>query len=174
MWGMKGVCLRKRWGKCYMRCIVKFYFLAFFEWKSTFYYFIFEKVHVSDIIHLKKNNLNRAIIYPFRVISKLSICWNKLKKKRNQNECEPIGIITWSFLCVMHLQNEQNIFLHLQRYPDIGCKHFTHQFVWTLNLPPSQKSRYLWTCIFGRPGILGTEVTLWSVHVSTTTTRENR
>ena len=31
-WGMKGVCLRKRWGKCYMRCIVKFNFLAFFKW----------------------------------------------------------------------------------------------------------------------------------------------
>ena len=36
--GMKGVCLRKRWGKCYRRCIVKFNFLAFFEWISNFYY----------------------------------------------------------------------------------------------------------------------------------------
>ena len=31
-WGIKGVCLRKRWGKCYMRCIVKFNFLAFIKW----------------------------------------------------------------------------------------------------------------------------------------------
>ena len=36
--GMKGVCLRKWWGKCYRRCIVKFDFLAFIEWISTFYY----------------------------------------------------------------------------------------------------------------------------------------
>ena len=31
-WGMKGFYLRKRLGKCYMRCIVKFYFLAFIAW----------------------------------------------------------------------------------------------------------------------------------------------
>ena len=31
-WGMKGVCLRKRWGKCYkMRCIVNFNTLACIE-----------------------------------------------------------------------------------------------------------------------------------------------
>ena len=37
-WGMKDVCLHKRWGKCYRRCIVKFNFLPFLEWISTFYY----------------------------------------------------------------------------------------------------------------------------------------
>ena len=31
-WGMKGVCLRKRWGKCCRRCIGKLIFLAFIEW----------------------------------------------------------------------------------------------------------------------------------------------
>ena len=34
-WDMIDVCLRKRWGKCYRRCIVKFFFLAFIEWIST-------------------------------------------------------------------------------------------------------------------------------------------
>ena len=36
--GMKRVCSRKRWGKCSRRCIVKFNFLAFIEWISTFHY----------------------------------------------------------------------------------------------------------------------------------------
>ena len=36
-WGMKGVCLRKRWGKCYIRCIVKFYFYTPGEWSSGRY-----------------------------------------------------------------------------------------------------------------------------------------
>ena len=36
-WGMKGVCLRKRWGKWYRRCIVKFNTLVFIELISTFY-----------------------------------------------------------------------------------------------------------------------------------------
>ena len=35
---MKGVCLRKRWGKWYRTCIVKLNFLAFIELISTFYY----------------------------------------------------------------------------------------------------------------------------------------
>ena len=35
--------LRKLWGKCYVRCIVKFYFLTFIEWISNFYYVFFCK-----------------------------------------------------------------------------------------------------------------------------------
>ena len=33
---MKSVCFRERWGKCSMRCIVKFYFVTFTSWISTF------------------------------------------------------------------------------------------------------------------------------------------
>ena len=39
-WGMKGVCLRKRGGKYYRRCIGKLIFLAFIEWISTFYLWV--------------------------------------------------------------------------------------------------------------------------------------
>ena len=52
-WGMKGVCLSKRWGKCYRRCIVKFNFLAFIEWISTFY-FVYLWVSIWDIIFNEK------------------------------------------------------------------------------------------------------------------------
>ena len=76
-WGMKGVCLRKRWGKFYRRCIGKFSFLAFIEWIPTFYMFINDEV--SEIIHLKKNTVNCAMIYPFCVISKSG--WYRIKLK---------------------------------------------------------------------------------------------
>ena len=91
-WGMKGVCLRKRWGKCYMRCIVKFSFLAFIEWTM----FIVE--WVSEIIHIQKNTLNRARINPFCDISKFGWYWNTLKYSKEMNGCnymyEPFLIIT--------------------------------------------------------------------------------
>ena len=29
-WDMKGGCLHKWWGKCYMRCLVKFYFFSIY------------------------------------------------------------------------------------------------------------------------------------------------
>ena len=40
-------CLRKRWGKCYRRCIVKFNFLAFTELVSIFYY-VYLWVRISN------------------------------------------------------------------------------------------------------------------------------
>ena len=36
-WGEKGVCLRKWWDRCCMRCIVKSYLLTFIEWISISY-----------------------------------------------------------------------------------------------------------------------------------------
>ena len=40
-WGMKGGCLRERWGKCPMIGIVQFHFLTFTDWTSTFDHVLF-------------------------------------------------------------------------------------------------------------------------------------
>ena len=65
------------------------------------------------MVHLNENTLNRAIIYPFCIISKLDWYWNKLKNVNEMNvySYEPIWIKHETFLCIIDLQNEQNIFL---------------------------------------------------------------
>ena len=43
-WGMKSVCLRKRWGKCYMRYIVTYFSIY---WMNINCYYVHCWVHVS-------------------------------------------------------------------------------------------------------------------------------
>ena len=57
---------------------------------------------VSEIVTFKENNITRAMIYPFRVISKLSWFLNKL---RNGNE-----IIS---LSITDLQNDRKFFCNI-------------------------------------------------------------
>ena len=88
---------------------------------------------VSEMIHLKKKNkpVNCAIIYPFRVISKLGWYWNKLKNANEMNVCnhDSIWSITWNFSNYYWLAKRAKQILkqHLQRYSYIGCKLCTHQ-----------------------------------------------
>ena len=116
-WGMKGVCLRKRWGKCYrMRCIVKFNILACIEWISTLYY-IYSWVK-AEIIHSKEKTVNCAIIYPFLVNLKLGGYWNKLKNTNEMNVCnnESIWIINWNFSMYYWLSKWTKSFTQLSLY----------------------------------------------------------
>ena len=79
----------------------------------------------------RKNPINCAIIYPFRVISKLGWYWNKLKNANEMNVCnnESIWSITWNFSKYYWLAKRAKQILkqHLQRYTYIGCKLCTHQ-----------------------------------------------
>ena len=70
--------------------------------------FINDKVY--EIIHLKKNTLNRAVIYPFCVISKLGWYWNKLELKNatEMNFCNNESISSITFLGIIDLQNKLN------------------------------------------------------------------
>ena len=108
----------KRWGKCHRRCIVKFYFLAFIEWISTFYY-VYLWVYVSEILHWKKNAVNCVIIYPFRVISKLGWYWNKLKTAKEMNACnnECIWCITWN---LSRYYERKNFHVWTKSWPQTG------------------------------------------------------
>ena len=94
--GTKSVCLRKRWRKCYMRCIVKFFFNIY--WMNINRYYVHCWVSNWDNTY-RKNTLNCAIINPFCDISKFGWYWNKLKYSKEMNVCnyESFWIITWNF-----------------------------------------------------------------------------
>ena len=97
-------------------------------WMNIFYVYFSE----SGIIHVKKNTLNPAKIYPFCVISKFSWYWNKLKNSNELNGCnyEPIYIITWNFSMHYYWLAKLSKYIlkqHFQSYPYIGYKLCTQQ-----------------------------------------------
>ena len=49
-WGMKGICLRKRVGKCYKRCIVKFKFFSPFWMNINFLLCLFMSKYLKYYI----------------------------------------------------------------------------------------------------------------------------
>ena len=125
---MKSVCLRKRWSKCPMRCIVTI-FLAFIEWISTFY-FVCLWVRIWNNT-LKKYNVNWTIINPFRVILKLSWYWNNHKNANEIIVCNNESIWNTSrYLFSYFWLAKWTKWIWKQRYPSIGFKLCTYQCEW--------------------------------------------
>ena len=99
-----------------------------------------------------KNTLNIAFIYAFNVISKLGWYWNKLKNANKRNVCnyQPVWIISWNCSMYYEFQNEQTIFKNITyNVITIYSVNFvpTDVSAWALKNHPSQKNRYLGTCV---------------------------
>ena len=102
-------------GASAMRCIVNIYFLAFIEWTSIFYF-------CESIWNNTFKEKYLAMIYPLRLTSKISWCWNKLKKCKMMKVCnyKPILIITCFSMYYGLVKWKKNILKQqLQHYPNM-------------------------------------------------------
>ena len=124
---MNGVCLRKRWGKYYMKCIVKFYFLYYIYWMNISFLKCLFLVSIWNNT-LKEKCLKSCYNYPFHVISKLS--WHRNKLKNVNQKYDPIWIITQNFSMYYWLAKLTKFISkqHLHHYPYMGCRLCTHRY----------------------------------------------
>ena len=130
----------------------KVYFCSIYWMSINFFNDVYLWVSIWNKTFFFKNTVNCAIIYPFRVISKLGWYWNKLKNANEMNVCknESMWSITWNFSKYYWLAKwaKQILKQHLHRYPYKGCKLCTQQCECVVTkIYPSQRGRYLGTCV---------------------------